>query len=107
MFGESVCAPSGRVWWSDFHGRFACNEIRGLRKRVRVKVRTHHSGYLRGKRWNKGRRRKSTGKVIQKQVVGSGGRGHASVGGGPHCLPKDGTDLRCCIEHALCSGDHR
>lgn len=40
------------------------------------KVRTHHSGYLQGKRWNKGQRRKSTGQVIQKQVMGSGGREH-------------------------------
>lgn len=33
--------------------------------------------------------------------------GQVRVGGGPDCLPKDDTDLRCCIEHALCSGDHR
>lgn len=47
-----------------------------------------------------------TGKVRKKRwwavVVG-----HVRVGGGPHCLPLGDTDLRCCIEHALCSGDHR
>lgn len=29
------------------------------------------------------------------------------VGSGEHCLPGEGTDLRCCIEHAVCRGDHR
>lgn len=29
------------------------------------------------------------------------------VGSGEHRLPGEGTDLRCCIEHALCRGDHR
>lgn len=29
------------------------------------------------------------------------------VGSGEHGMPGEGTDLRCCIEHALCRGDHR
>lgn len=53
-----------------------------------------------------GRRRRNTGKVTGTQGRGVAGRVRR-VRSGEHCLPREGTDLRCCIEHALCRGDHR
>lgn len=78
----------------------------GLEEAGKSKVVTHHSGYLQGKRWNKGQRGEVLGGLGKNRwwVVAAG---QVRVGGGPHCLPKDDTDLRCCIEHALCRGDHR
>ncbi len=78
----------------------------GLEEEDKSLVRAHHSGYLQGKKWNRGQEGKvlgGLGKIRWRVVVA----GQVRVGDGPHCLPKDDTDLRCCIEHALCRGDHR
>lgn len=68
---QAAAGCGGVTFMGDLHVM-----ISELEEAGKSKVRTHHSGYLQGKRWNKGQRRKSTGKVIQKQVVGSCGREH-------------------------------